>query len=365
MAWLQRTRRGWERAKHAAHNIRPLPTGPLSSWANSDQMVYAVSPAYLEIGQGGNSPMRGWGAIVFVGIVYLLVLDLTLTFESFRDTWGRYGFGGDNGLGLAELIEAIFALAISALGFLVCGVFFIANFASVTDATVRLDHKRKKVWLWTGKGPIEIDWSRLTPRVESSVATAYATVNTYRGQYAELGVDGEPLRTRGIPHVFQCGQISAAESGVLPSMEYVRRYMEGGPDAVSPPEKFLAHAVRWYAMVNLFGMADDWVRWRENRDKPGIAPAPWTRTIIFIVFFPIFFPLQFTNWLALAVAPRPKWPRELEALHQADLLTWQSEQAAANQADLLQNRAQEAVRPRRKPVIRVNGELISGGDETS
>jgi hypothetical protein len=87
-------------------------------------------------------------------------------------------------------------------------------------------------------------------------------------------------------------------------------------------------------------MADDWRRWRENRAKPGVAPAPWVRTIAFLLLFPLFFPLQFTNWLALVVAPKPKWPKELDALHQADL------------------------NPRRKPVIRVNGEIVSG-DERS
>lgn len=366
MAWFQRTRKGWERAKQAAQNIRTLPTArPLTSWANNDQMVYALSPAYLEIGQGGNSPMRGSGAIVFIGIICLILLDLSATFSAFADTWQTYGFGGDHGLGLGELVESIFALAIAALGFLVSGIFLITSFGSVTDATVRLDNKRKKVWLWTGKDPIEIDWSRLTPRVESSVASAYATVKTYRGQYAELGPDGELIKTRGIPHMFQCGQISTAEDGVLPSMEYIRRYMESGPDSVQPPEKFLSHKVHWYAMVNFLGMADDWVRWKENRDRPGVAPAPWARTIVFILFFPLFFPLQFTNWLALAVAPRPKWPEELEAMHAADLEKSRAAEAQRRHANPLLERAQEAERPRRKAVIRVNGELISGGDESS
>jgi len=358
MAWLQRTRKGWERAKAAAHSAKTLmPRTPLATWANGDQMVYALSPAYLEIGQGGNSPMRGWGALVFLAMLIGGALSAVMGIPLFIQGYDEMPlFDFVLGLSMGVLMVPLLLVPLSYLA---------ASFLSVTDPTVRLDRKRQKAWLWTGKGPIEIDWPRLTPRVESSVATAYATVKTYRGQYAELGPDGEPLRTRGIPHVFQCGQISAAESGVLPSMEYVRRYMEGGPDAVSPPEKFLTHSVHWYAMFNLFGMADDWVRWGENRDKPGIAPAPWTRTIIFIMLFPVFFPLQFTNWLALAVAPRPKWPRELEALHQAELLAWQAEQAAQRQSDLLQNRAQEATHPRRKPVIRVNGELISGGDETS
>ena len=239
-------------------------------------------------------------------------------------------------------------------------IYFAMSFLVVTDPTVRLNAKRQKVWMWTGKGPIEMDWANLVPRVESSVASAYATVKLHRGQYAELGPDGEPKATRGVPHVFQCGQISAAEEGVRPSMEYVRLYMEAGPQAVQQPEKLLSHRPRWYAMVNLFGVADDWVRWRENRDKPGVAPAPWFRTVVFVLLFPVFFPMQFTNWLALAVAPKPKWPKELEVMHAADLARAQAEEAARRAADPRLDRAQEAERPRRKPVIRVNGQIVDG-----
>jgi hypothetical protein len=139
-------------------------------------------------------------------------------------------------------------------------------------------------------------------------------------------------------------------------MEYVRLYMEAGPQAVQPPQRLLSHRVHWYAMVNLAGMADDWVRWHENRDRPGVAPAPWIRTVAFVLLFPILFPMQFTNWLALALAPRPKWPKELEALHAADLA--RAKEAAQKEADPAMDPAQEAQRPRRKPVIRVNGEII-------
>jgi hypothetical protein len=64
-----------------------------------------------------------------------------------------------------------------------------------------------------------------------------------------------------------------------------------------------------------------------------------------VLFFPLLFPLQFTNWLALRVAPLPKWPRDLTDMHNADV-------AAAG--------AQESASARRKPVIRVNGEIVDG-----
>lgn len=299
--------------------------------------------------------MRGWGMLAFLGLPavggYGLLFDIELSVE----LWSRFGWS-DEGVGLATPVQGLFSVAVFVLSTWLFWVYFAMSFLTVTDPVVRLDHKRQKVWMWIGKGPIEMDWAKLVPRVESSVATAYATVKLYRGQYAELGPDGEPLKTRGIPHVFQCGQVSAAEEGVRPSMEYVRLYMEAGPQAVQPPQKLLTHRVRWYAMVNLAGMADDWVRWRENRDKPCVAPAPWIRTVAFVLLFPILFPMQFTNWLALALAPRPKWPRELEALHAADLSL--AQQAPPGTGGVTTVRSQGAEGARRKPVIRVNGEIV-------
>ena len=352
---LKRARNGWGRAKSAVHSVRLLqPHVPLAGWGNGDQMVYSCSPAYLEIGQGGASPMRGWGAIVFAALVFLMFAFLVEAVPFSIEAWRA----GQVSVWMMGITVAMGALMIPLL--LVPAAYFAMSFFAVTDPTVRLDAKRQKVWMWTGKGPIEMDWANLVPRVESSVASAYATVKLYRGQYAELGPDEEPLATKGIPHVFQCGQVSAAEEGVRPSMEYVRLYMESGPHAVQAPEKLLSHRPRWYAMVNLFGMADDWVRWRENRDRPGVAPAPWFRTVVFVLLFPVFFPMQFTNWLALAVAPKPKWPKELEAMHAADLARAQAEEAARRAADPRLDRAQEAERPRRKPVIRVNGQIVDG-----
>ena len=353
MGWFQRTRKGWERAKAGAYSVQSLPPHmPLAGWANGDQMVYEINPAFLEIGQGGLSPMRGWGAIIFAGVIFLILAFLVVAVPTSFSAWeegeiSSWMFGAM--LAMATIMTPISAIPIA---------YFILNFLTVTDPPVRVDHKRQKVWMWTSKGTIEINWANLVPRVESSVATAYATVKTYRGQYAELASDGNIKVSHGIPHVFQVGQISAAEEGVRPSMEYVRLYMEAGPHAVKPPNKLLSHRPRWYAMVNFLGMADEWVSWSENRDKPGVAPAPWTRTIIFALLLPLLFPLQFTNWLALMVAPKPKWPKALDAMLQADRLQYQGEETQRQQKDSTIGTATESGRPRRKPVIRVNGEIV-------
>lgn len=317
--------------------------------------------------------MRGWGVLILVPMMIYIVYGMADIFWynlsqiwAPRPIWHPELEESIPGINWWELLlGAPSALFVILMGSLLAFIYFASAFLFVTDATVRFDHKRKKVWMWTGKGPIEMDWANLTPRVESSVATAYATVKTYRGQYAELSADGNAKVSHGIPHVFQVGQVSAAAEGVLPSMEYVRRYMENGPASVGPPEAYLSHRVRWYAMFNLFGVADDWVRWAANRHRPGVAPLPWGFTLWFILFFPVFFPMQFSNWLSLVLAPKPKWPKELEAMHQADLEHLKVEEAQRRLANPLLDRAREAENPRRKPVIRVNGELISGEDESS
>ncbi len=302
----------WSRAKKAAHDVRVLQANtPLAQKASGDQMVYVVEDDYLEIGQGGVSPMRGWGALGFIGLFLAAGYGLWGGAEMLFDTWQRFGFGGHDGLSIGSLIDVTFMLLAFLMALGICGIYLKVSFFSVTDATIRFDAKRRKVWMWTEKGPIEMDWENLSPRIESSVVTAYATVKTYRGQYAELDQVGMTKTTNGIPHVFQCGQISSSESGVLPSMEYIRLYMSGGLSAVPKPERLLSHRPRWYAMVNFFGLADDWVRWRELRNHSERVSPPWIRSLIFVVFFPILFPLQFTNWLALIVAPVPKWPSHI------------------------------------------------------
>ena len=297
-------------------DVRRLqPRQQLALSALGDGMVYAVNSAYVEIGRGGVSAMRGWGALAWLALLGLGPMLAAGLWLSTQD-W----LAGELGLPmyLAIALFSLFAIAGSAF---VSLSFLVPAFFSVTDSLVRLDSRRQKVWMWTRRGPIEMSWARLVPHVSSGAATVYSTVKVYTGQYAELGADGKPLKTHGIEHVFQVGSPAAVDAAVLSSMEYLRRYMEIGPHAVEPPSKLLSHRPKWYVMVNFFfGLADDWVAWHEGRGKPGGRSMPLAQTFFGALLFPILFPLQFTNWLALRVAPIPKWPKELVRMHEQDLV---------------------------------------------
>jgi hypothetical protein len=225
-------------------------------------------------------------------------------------------------------------------------------FLAPVDVITRYDRKRQRVWVWNAKGPIELDWNALVPVIRGTAASAYLPTKLYRGLYVEFGDDGRPRKTRGVPHVVQVGQTTADPQGVLPVMEYVREYMEQGPQVLPPVLRYLRRRPRWWMMFNFAGIAEDWADHFAGRPLP-LGP-PYGTTIAFIVLFPVLFPLQITNWLALMLAPWPKWPKDLLRTHQQDL----ADLAVSSSSPTTPPAASSSPTPRRKPVIRVNGNLV-------
>ncbi|MEX3977343.1 hypothetical protein, partial [Paraburkholderia caribensis] len=57
---------------------------------------------------------------------------------------------------------------------------FLTDFFGYTDALLRFDRTRRKVWMFVGtRKPIELDWDRLTP-VSQGITPANTNVNTFR-----------------------------------------------------------------------------------------------------------------------------------------------------------------------------------------
>ena len=306
---------------------------PLSTAGNGEDLAYGINDVYLETGQGNASPLRGFGALVFA------LGACVTTFGLYDTALDFIGPRAPEHLSAFTLFGDVLGTVLILPVWLFTLIFFFAPFMTVTDPLVRYDRKRQKVWVWTATEVLCIDWAKLTPCVYQSVASATSSIHIHSGLFAELGSDGLPVVTAKIPHMVRCGQASAIAEGVLQSMEFVRSYMASSG---SPPriERLLQRRPKWWAMVNFFGIAQDWVDWKANRRRPGISPAPLWGTFFAVIGFPLMFPLQVTNWLALRVARIPKWPAELVAMHEADLA--------------------ELVHRRRQPVMRLNGEIVPG-----
>ncbi len=340
MLGLRRARRAIEAFNRYADNTRELPPHqPLDSGASGFGLVYEVNPVYLEAGQGGNSYLRGVGVLVILfgfsavwyyipPAMYSMALDLgrSTSFLFF----------------LFFMISGAFCLILATL---VTVAWVGPAFLAPVDIFTRYDRKRQKVWVWNYQGPVELDWNRLVPVIRSTVSSPYLPNRLYHGVYVEFGAGGHPKKTGNTLHVVRVGPAMSASAGVLPAMEYVRRYMEEGLQALPPVNRFLQRKrPAWWMILNLGGLMENW---RDHFAGEKLALGlPYGMTILYILMFPLYFPMFATNWLALRVAPCPKWPREWLRMHQRDL------------AELAAHSPASPAHVWRKPVIRVNGRII-------
>lgn len=312
MAWFRRTRKALTAfRRYADDTVEYPPHQPLAPGASGFGLVYQVNSVYLEAGQGGNSCMRGFGALLilfgFCATSWGAWVICMMATEAFSRGFGSIFYALTYPL-------ALFGLALSVL---VTTAWIGPAFFAPVDIFTRYDRKRGKVWVWHRKQPLELDWNNLVPLVRATAASAHLPNKLYRGMYAEFDESGAIKQTRGVKHVVQVGPATAGTAGVLPLMEYVRRYMETDLRTLPPVLRPLRKRPPWWAMFNFGGLADDWHDHFKGRELP--AGLPWTMTILFVVMFPVMFPLQITNYLALLLAPCPKWPKDWLRMHQQDL----------------------------------------------
>ncbi|MEZ5627795.1 MAG: DUF6708 domain-containing protein [Rhodocyclaceae bacterium] len=336
----------WNRFKRGVEHYRYLTPGQPVGVADGENLVYEVNHIYMDIGQGGTSSIRGFGAIP---VLIFMLWFLWVIFYIASMFWDDFL------LDRIASIEFFSWMALFLMGGGLCALIALAyfgiTFLAPTDALVRLDRKRQKVWLWDGRyGAVEVDWRRMVPRVYTHVANQFGSTVSH-AQYVELDADGNVVKTGKRQHLFQCGNLTDDTIHGFSNMEFVRRFM-AAPVETSPPyvKQLLRHRPKWWVMFDIIGWAEDWANWYRDRDKPGLSPMPWVSSIIWVLTFPLWFPMQFSSWLALRVAPVPKWPKELEVMHAADLAELVAKEKPAARV--------RGERPSRKPVIRVNGQIV-------
>lgn len=307
--WRDRGSKALKQFKAFAHSTRRYPREKaLADHVSTHNLLYAANPVYIEVTQGGTSPIRGFAALVWLQLLlacgYGVIAAYGMVFDPSPQVTGGWRVFG--------VIMGLVMLAGTLLPLLM--LFF--SFFTPTDAVVRFDRKRQMVYKWSGQGLIEIPWSRLTPVVQGMATSPMQASKTYRALFVDYAANGEPRCTQDVPHLMLVGQPSGGEQGALYFLEYVRRYMEDGWDAVPRPRTWLRHRPRWRAMFNFVGMADAWA---EEERAPTEEGRPWWLAALFGVGSCVLFPMQVTNWLALQVAPRPRWPRSLKNMHADDL----------------------------------------------
>ena len=303
---LDKKARHWQNLPPVRESTNQFPHG--------DNLIYRMNLTTLEIGQGVSN-FRGmvWlpfaamtgGAVFGVGV---FIKFLTLTLSGQTDELGVLWLFF---MGLMSLIMVVLGLLTLALS--------INDLFGYIDAPVRFDRERRKVYVWASRkeGPLELDWDRITPLAQSITAPPYQ-VNAFKSVLlVDMDVDGDVRFEKRIPRLAQIGSALLNGEETLAAYEFVRGFMERGPQslpAVKTHLVFRPRGIRPFVdvMSVLGGMMRPYPSLPKHQRSLG-----WLifGVVLIALFSFILVPFQWTQGIAQKWTTRiPKWSQKYEEL---------------------------------------------------
>lgn len=195
---------------------------------------------------------------------------------------------------------------------------FMDDFFGYIDAPVRFDRRRRKIYVWNSRkeGPIALDWDRIKPVAQAVSAPPYQ-VNAFRSVLlVDEDEEGE-VRFEGLfPRIAQVGAAVLHREHTLAAYEYVRTFMERGPQALPPVKEHLVYRHRGVRpFVDLWGILQGFMHSYPSLPREERSPGWLAFGIIMVALLSCaMLPLQLAQGIAMYTTRVPKWPEEYEAL---------------------------------------------------
>ncbi|MDR0781775.1 MAG: hypothetical protein LBF16_13975 [Pseudomonadales bacterium] len=290
-----------------------------NSYAKGEELVYRMNETTLEIGQG-MSHLRGllWliglaglGAFAFgFWITFFIALPRTLSDGDYDGVLGVMIF----------TIAILVVIGIPAMFF--CLYLFLNDLFGYIDAPVRFDRIRRKIYVWASpavrkEGPLELDWDQITP-VAQSVSAPPFQVNAFKSVLlVDMDANGDVRFERRIPRIAQIGAALLTGEDTLAAYEYVRRFMEHGPDSLSPVKTHLVLRPRgmrpFVDGVGFLSIMRPYFNLPEHHQRsPGLITVI---TVLGSLFSMILVPYQWSAGIAQKWTTRlPRWPQRYDEL---------------------------------------------------
>ena len=303
---IDRKYRQWRYLPGVRHGSGARPDG--------ERLVYRLNETTLEIG-GGGSFVRGY--LWPLGLMAILVSGMltygVLTLYSVEDIATASGMGA--------MVYAVFAigLLVVVIGLCFGGLLFIGDLFGYTDAPVRFDRARRRIYAWRDhpQGPEEYDWDAVKVvtqdvRGPPQVATSFKSV-----LLVDEDEHGEVRFSRKVPRIVQIGEVSASPEQTLQAYEFVRLFMEQGPAALPPVRHYLSVRRRGLrAFVDVLGMMRATpIAALTSSGRPPRERALAAALIAGIgLLAPVLMCFQIAHGIAMHTCRTPHWPATHEAL---------------------------------------------------
>ena len=187
------------------------------------------------------------------------------------------------------------------------------------DSPVRFDRARRKVYMWASRkqGPLVLDWDSLKVVTQSATA-APVQVNAFNSVLLVDEDDHGEVRFEGrIPRIAQIGPMSLNREASMAQYEFVRVFMEQGPQALPAVRTHLVWRPRgWRVFVDIFGILLTWVhKWPQQPKSERSVGALIFATVMVSLFSLVLWPMQLGQAVAAKWGNRiPKWPSAYQEL---------------------------------------------------
>jgi len=303
-----------------ARNWKYLPNVRQSSGSSprGEELVYRMNETTLEVGQGASSfrgylglPMGVGAMVLLASMIGLLGIGLTI---------GGQGFEKEIGWPLAIfLLLSVLIIGIPLELFAISAA--VNDFFGYVDAPLRFDRSRRKIYIWAnrkgGAQPLELDWDEIKPVAQSASAPPYQFNAFQSVLLVDEDANGDVRFEEKLPRIGQIGAAVLDRQHTLAAYEFVRVFMEQGPQALPPVKEHLTWRVGPRSFVDIFGLIKGTMRdWPQRPQHERQRTRGWliAGVVAMTVFAPVMLPLQLAQGIALRTTRIPIWPENYERM---------------------------------------------------
>jgi hypothetical protein len=297
---LDQRARGWQ-------NLPPVNrySGEI---ARGDDLVFGMNGTTLEVGQG-LSGLRGY--LWPVGVFALIFVSIGIPlFAKIFGSLSNPAMPEDEALYAVVLMIVSLPVVIASVSFAL--LISVNDLFGCADSPVRFDRARRKVYVWASRkaGPLELDWDRLQPLTQSATALPVQVNPMKSVLLVERDAQGNVLFDGDYPRIAQVGHAGLTREASVAAYEFVRVFMEQGPQALPPVKTYLVWRPRGLRpFVDIFGLMGTLMRSYPSLPKHQRKPGWLLFGVVMIGLFSVaLMPLQWAQGIAQRWGNRiPKW----------------------------------------------------------
>jgi hypothetical protein len=285
-------------------------THSVSRKVSDNESLYAYNSTYIDV-RTPNDEKRGLITIISGsgGTMILYMLGIVL-YYAIRDS--SAGYKGDY-IPLV-LIDYLFlwTMPVLAVGVLYLYVKYVFPYLRLEVFTarrliVRFNRVTRKIYLLRPKhigGIVALDWDTAEVCIDPKMSELDGT-----GGFVMLGWDKETHSVRDADgnlkddiEITFVGKTTRNGSELLAFWEYIRRYMEEGPEAAPPPKKLIGKFPwPWRSLMAVWRLDSRFIR----------TPELWLFVLAYSLLLPLILLHALGHWISLLLCYEPKFPKAI------------------------------------------------------